>query len=1065
MSFHRTTHLQRQTVTDHHPRLRILQRVSAWSLLLITACWYTNLGPALSAAVDARVPAGPVGAITGRVANATTGQYLENAQISVKDTNLQAVTDASGIYRLAGVPAGDVVLRVFYTGVEPQELTVHVSSGVLAVQNVEVRPRHGNDQAITKLDPFTISASKEMGVEALAVNEQRFAANIKNVVAADAFGDISQGNVGEFIKYLPAITADFADPNIISVSVRGLPSNLTQVTADGAQIASAHTGGATRVFQFDQVSINNLSRVELTKVPTPADPADSLGGILNLVSKSAFERKTAQLNYRLYLNGRKGNLSAKQLPDTLDETSFRVLPNVDFTYTLPVNERFGVVVSGIRANTFDERQVAARVYNTSLANSGASSSRPFFQSFILQNAPRFIYRNSLSLKAEWRVTPSSVLSASIEHSGFLQYFGMNQMTVNSGTNALPTAGGQPLTFGPDFTRGATGRGALSLDGQFFDIHGATDLGNIRYRFDNGAWQIKAGASLSKSETRFRDTEDGHFYSMTSDLFGAAGFVGSAYSVNFLNIGDQGPGTIDIRDNQNQPVDYTAVKNYRLVTASSLPRDVVDKVRSLDFSVRRRLNQFSFPLAVQVGALERTQERDSRLQNSVWTYNGPDGNPATNDPAAPYLSDAATGDHEVGYGFSGLPWISNPKAYQAWQRDPRLFTQTVAQQVAAETFRIGRSEVIEETVTAGYFQVEGRFFRNRLRLLTGVRYEKTVGKGQGQRSEPTNIYLRAADGSFAHDSRGALIRKVEAGAVGSMEQLRLTLLERGARAERTYDGYYPSIHATYNITNSFQARLAYAKTYGRPNFSQIIPNATINEFDHADPGAVLGTITLRNPGLRPWSADNYDVSIEHYTDAGGLYSVGAYQKELDGFFQQRVTVATAEDLATLDLDSRYVGYQLTSTYNLGKGRVSGFELNGRQPLSILGAWGRRFDVFANTTLYKEISGLHGKTINAGITVRLKPLTLETKVNYRSESRRAAVAALGPDAYEFEGARTTYDINLTYAVSRRLSFFASSSNAFSDNPSADRFGSQTPEYAQRFREQRYGALYSLGLRGSF
>ena len=45
-----------------------------------------------------------------------------------------------------------------------------------------------------------------------------------------------------------------------------------------------------RVFEFEQVSINNTSRTEIVKVPTPDLPSDSLGGSVNLVSKNAFER-------------------------------------------------------------------------------------------------------------------------------------------------------------------------------------------------------------------------------------------------------------------------------------------------------------------------------------------------------------------------------------------------------------------------------------------------------------------------------------------------------------------------------------------------------------------------------------------------------------------------------------------------------------------------------------------------------------------------------------------------------------------------------------------------------
>ncbi len=1003
------------------------------------------------------------GTISGRVASAG-GDYLENVQITVNGLNRQTVTDAAGAFLLAEVPAGRVVLRAFYTGHEPREIAVDLGAGEIRGLRVDLSPI-GSGTAVARLDPFTITAARETSVAALAVNEQRFAANIKNVVAADAFGDVSQGNVGEFIKYLPSITADFADPNIISVSVRGLPSSLTQVTADGMQVASAHTGGSTRVFQFDQVSINNLSRVELTKVPTPADPADSLGGIVNLVGKSAFERRDAQFNYRAYLNGRHRHLGLRRQPDTVDGTRHRVLPNADFSYTVPLNENLGFVLSGITANSFDERRVAARVYNTSLAGTGASPARPFMQTFILQNAPRFIYRDSLSLKADWRVSRHGVLSASVEHSGFRQNFGMNQFTASVGANAAPVAPGTALSFGPDFTRGATGRGTLTLDGQYFDIRGATDLGSVRYRFDNGAWQIRAAASASRSTTRFDDVDNGHFYTLTTQLGTGAAFVGSAFTVNLLDITHEGPRNLDIRDNQGRRVDVTDPRYYQLASASSLPRDVVSGVRNLQFSARRRLHRFPFPFSLEAGAAERRQENDTRLGNSVWTYNGPDGNAATADPASPFLANFPPGVRDHGFGVFNIPWASPAKAHAAWQRQPGLFTQTLAQQVAAETFRLSRSEKVSETVTAGYLQSEARVFRGRTRILAGVRFERTAVKGEGPLSIPTAVFQRDANGNFVRDSRGALVRRPEAGAVGSLEQLRLTLLERGARAGADYSGFYPGLHVTHQFAADVQVRFAYARTYGRPNFTQIIPNTTINDFEGPDPTGALGTINVRNPGLRPWQAENLELSVEHYTAAGGLLTAGVYRKELDGFFAQRIKLATTEDLVALDLDPRYAGYQVTSTYNLGKGRVSGFELNARQPLSVLGNWGRRFEVFANGSFFKDTNSINGRTLNAGVVARIRPVTFDTKVNYRSESRRAAVAALGPDAYEFEGARTTVDATLTVALARRASLFLSASNLLNDKPSADRRGSATPEYAQRFREQEYGALYSLGVRGTF
>jgi iron complex outermembrane recepter protein len=1009
------------------------------------------------------------GSITGRVQNVVSGQYLTNARVGVRGTTLQVFTDEMGIFRLSSVPSGQAVLQVFYTGLDDASVLVEVpSSGSVDIQVLLTRAdRFGKEEAVVELDPFVISASREMNAEALSVNEQRFAPNIKNVIAADAFGDISDGNIGEFMKYMPGITADFADPDMVSISVRGLDSNLTQVTSDGARMSSAHTGGSTRVFQFNQVSINNISRLELTKVPTPADPADSLGGIVNLISKSAFERKTARLDYRLFLTGNDGNLNPKKTSDGFDLPRRRVLPSADFTYTLPLNDKLGFVISGISSDRFDERRVIARTFNATLAGSGASYSNPFLQSLTYQRMPRYTSRVSGSIKVDWRVTPNSVLSASYQHSDYDSSRAMDQLLVNVGGNALPTpASGRPLTFGPDYTYGATGRGALTMNGQYYKIIGDTDFGNVRYRFNNGVWEVKAGASKSSSSTRLTDTEHGTFYFSTVQLWSGPGFVGSLFTINLLDQAADGTGSFEVLDAQNQLVDLRDLSKYRITASSSQPRYVLDDVSTMDFSIRRNFSRLPFPAALEIGGAQRKQERDTRIEQWVWNYGGVDGIASTWESPLPYASPYSKG--EVGFGISDMPWISNKAVYSAWQETPSIFLTTLAQRVTAEKYRIENSENIEETVSSGYAQLDMRLLRNRLRILTGVRFEETVGKGQGVLIEPSGIYARNPDGSFVRNAAGQQVRKPEAGAAGSMEEVSQTYFERGSKSNRSYDGYYPSAHISYNITENLIGRLAYAKTYGRPNFNQIIPRATINDFDVDDdsaPDAIFGTINIRNPALRPWTADNYDIALEYYTKQGGVYGLGAYRKEIDGFFQSVVAIATPEDIAFLGLDPRYVGYRVTTTYNLNAGSAKGLEANLRQPLDQIGAWGRNFEVFANAARFKQISGLYGQNFNAGATFRKKPFTVMAKLNHRTGSRGTKVAALGPDAYQFEGTRTVVDLSLSVALSRRLALFANGSNIFNDHPSAQRYGSETPEYAKFFRIQQFGAQYSLGIKGIF
>src|SRR3954464_9482276 len=150
-----------------------------------------------------------------------------------------------------------------------------------------------------------------------------------------------------------------------------------------------------------------------------------------------------------------------------------------------------------------------------------------------------------------------------------------------------------------------------------------------------------------------------------------------------------------------------------------------------------------------------------------------------------------------FDYDYIPWVSPNRMVEAWGKNPNLFTQTLAQQVAAEQSRIVGSENFKEIATAAYVQGEVRLFR-KLLVLTGVRFEKIHDKAAGPLFEPGNAFQRTANGTFLRNPAGARIRRPEAGAAGSLEELRLTRLELGNVVNGAYDDYYPSLHLTYNV---------------------------------------------------------------------------------------------------------------------------------------------------------------------------------------------------------------------------------------------------------------------------
>jgi hypothetical protein len=234
------------------------------------------------------------GSVEGRVQNAVTGDFLNNARVAVKGSPIVVFTDVDGKFRLNAVPAGAATVQVTYTGLDSQEQMVQVTPAGITRHDFGLtsKARYGAAETVV-LDPLTVAATREMNAAALAINEQRYAPNIKNVIAADAFGDVSEGNVGEFIKRLPGVTINEAAGDAYSISLRGFAPEFTPITVDGNTVPSASFSATSvsRGSNLEQVSMSNVSRLEVVKSPIPSVSADSLGGSVNLISKSAFERE------------------------------------------------------------------------------------------------------------------------------------------------------------------------------------------------------------------------------------------------------------------------------------------------------------------------------------------------------------------------------------------------------------------------------------------------------------------------------------------------------------------------------------------------------------------------------------------------------------------------------------------------------------------------------------------------------------------------------------------------------------------------------------------------------
>jgi TonB-dependent receptor len=550
---------------------------------------------------------------------------------------------------------------------------------------------------------------------------------------------------------------------------------------------------------------------------------------------------------------------------------------------------------------------------------------------------------------------------------------------------------------------------------------------------------------------------------------------------------------EARDSAGAVIDPYNLNNYRLNTLQNSPVDGKAKMEGAFANLDRDFNIGGFPLTVKVGAATRKEDRDNRRYTEQWNFIGRDGIANTADDSAGPFLDREYSREDPYFGSPPIQWVNPYTLADLFRSNPEQFRGTTSTITVdgtsvttepgypAELARISNSQKVTERVSAGFLQFNGKLFNNRLQFTTGARYEKTEDKGEGALVDPDAVFQRNASGGFIRDAAGRRVLRPEAGAAGSLAFLRLTNVERGYKAQREYDGVYPSVHLTFNITDNLLARFAYAKTLGRPDYTDIIPTANFddNEAADLDPTVSPGTITVSNTALKPWTADNYDLSLEYYFARSGVASVGIFQKDLKDFWANVTGPLTPALASQVGIDAnQYAGWITTTKINAGQAKISGAEFNFEQQLrfNFLPEWARNFRVSANGTML-HLEGPNGadfarftpKAGNLSLSWNKRPISARVNFNYRGRQRNLAQTGAQYGAtnnfYEYYDSRYNIDVNVEYTLSRRFKLFGNARNILNTPQVLERYSHNSALYASGFRHEEFGVQYALGVKGTF
>lgn len=956
----------------------------------------------LCPAVDAQTAA--TGTIHGRVLNGLNGQYLPGAVVAVKGTGLTALTDNAGAYTLIDVPVGTATIEATYAGQPTVSTTVNVAADTPA--NVDLT-FHGETvkraaDGTILLDPYSVQAERYKNAQEIAIQQERSSINIKNVVAADSFGDIPSGNVGEFVKFLPGVQIDYgafqgattgySDNAASGISIRGFGPEDTAILIDGMPVSNASPGSLTRQVGLDMLSINNASRVELIKVATPDMPNNSVGGQVNLITKSAFEFAKPEYSARVFFNMNSMNTGFKKTPGPVNKSTYKTTPGAEFSVAYPVSKTFGFTVTGYASREFDQTYRAETTYSysgsSSITNASGplSLSNPALSRFKDTDIARMVDTSSANLKFDWRPTPSQTLALNFQYSTY------NSVEAQRRLDFRPTLAAG-ADWGPTFFKGTTANSTTDMTVTTADKIGNTKSGQLQYKLRRGGWNIFAGASLSQSTGENTDRANGHYSEIALKLNpGQVVFNdianGRPGSIATYNRTSNGGGIRDFTQLSNYSLDGSIAKSGEAHSRNTVGLFKIDVERALDFWPWLRQN----PISLKFGA-----RRDSE-KNEKWGLGT--GYRDVLDPTKSSIYSVANilDDNYInvspGFDYPPQQWGSSYKLYAVNQASQIFMAPDPNTPDARENWYsyVGQQKSMTEATNAGYAMLSGQFFKNRLSFVGGVRREQKTRDGRGPFQDPKWYLAKNPDGTLYRDSVGgalvdfrkttflsdsALLSRMKAAKVWypdhiipasgttptTLEGAQLARIANREVHQKQTGEPSPSLSASYSLTKHIDLKAAWSRSFGLPSLEDqanglLSGNGafTVTENETIPADGTQGEIKVANPGIKASTSDNWDYQVAYYTDNGGKASISYFTKSVTNQAESISVYQTSDPalfnsvLGALGLDAAdYENWKLTTATNSDTvQKTHGFEYEVRQDFSFLGGIGRNFQVFASYT---------------------------------------------------------------------------------------------------------------------
>lgn len=1085
------------------------------------------------------------GDISGVVIDTNSGSFLRGADVRIAELGRATSTGRSGDFRFVNVPGGAYTVTVNFIGYAEVSQTVQVPESGTAT------PRIAVGSEVVELEEFRVEGYREG--KSLALQQKKTSDNIRDILSADSVGQLPDRNVADALVRLPGVSVDMDQGEGRFVAIRGMAPSLNNVTINGATTANPGVAGRNgRAMPLDVIGSAQISQLEVIKTLTPDMDAQGLGGTVEIKTPSAFDKEKG-----FFLGSFEGGIATEP-----DDSPYR--GEVSYGNRFGPDKKLGIALSAnYEWRPYKNDRVDIRWdqddFPTDYDNDGIAEGEvaDFAYPADLEVVPEFGNRQRIGFTARIEYKPNEDTEFYIntiynqftewengieitnegdrldydDDQAYLEDAGLRSdrlvpFLTSPTTGYFPTVDAIQHRIGVNKTEQALANvtfggkkhwGNLTLNAELtYSYAKEEDIFNnqiqFRGRFDDNEMVLREGdapiTDFNGMPLPFLlDPEgDGLRYDPENPRIA---------NIDGPNEGDPVPYYFDItnplatsvlpRVVANDPsrlaarrnrIDDSLVEENTYIPKVDVQWDTDNffgtgnsgyiKAGFKYFSRHRIIDDNSYR---PVFCLENADPVDCISDEDVGVRPTPADFPNSTVP-----SNNTLGVYDTGFQLSFAPFNesmggTNPTASNT------LFPFVVNEVESAEN-NIEDDYDIDEKILSLYGMASVDV-GEKLTLMGGVRVEMTDVEVAANQF---TAFFDFEDDFGSNPPCDTFVEGVDS-----------YCLEKN-KATFSYDDVFPNVQLTYRITENLQLRMAYTGSIGRPNFEDTAPVTRMETT--LDEDGVLDEVRarVRNPSLVPYLANNYDISLEYYTDWGAAFSVAGFHKEIDnpiysfesrdrdysdpddGFLDKDPngdgmlsTVADAAlviedkcactvDLGFLNPDDLVNEVRIEGIENADHGRVTGIEFAATIPFTFLPEPLDGFGFDGNASFISSEVDIKaragqgvqdpffeqpGQIMNAAIWYQKGRFQGRVAVRYQSESFDEVDDPASQFTDRYEAEREQWDAQASYRLNDHWSVYFNVNN-FTDQRDIRWFG-RNPNRLNTV--EQFGSVWRFGVRWNY